>query len=139
MSEKIEHEGVISRIVKENAWVSIIQRSACAECHAKSMCNISEQKEKIIEIQGIDSSFHEGEKVIVTGNASLGLLAVLYAFVIPIISIVLILFFFLTYFHSESIAALAAIVNLIIHYSLLYIFRDKLKRKFVFTIKKIDK
>ncbi len=134
MSGQIEHEGVISRLDKGKAWVSIVQSSACADCHAQSMCRLSGQKEKIIEIPNIDTSFHEGDKVIVVGSASLGLLAVLYAFVVPLIWVVAVLVVSLSYFHSEILAVFISIAVLVVYYLILYLYRDKLKKKFVFKI-----
>ena len=136
MKEKISHEGIIFKVDNGKAWVTIVQKSACADCHAKSMCQISEQKEKNIEIAGVDDSFNAGDKVSVIGATSLGLWAVFYAFVIPLVLIVLTLIFSLSYFQSESIAALFSMGILIVYFLILYIFQDKLKKKFVFTIKK---
>ena len=137
MNNEIEHEGIISRIDKEKIRVSIMQNSACAGCHAKSMCQFSESKEKIIEIFSVDSSFHEGDKICVVGNSSSGLQAVLYAFVIPLVLIVTILVFYLSYFDSETLAALVAIIALVAYFFILYAFREKFKKKFVFKIKEI--
>ena len=136
MNEKIEHEGVISRLNEGKAWVSVVQSSACADCHARSMCHLSGRKEKVIEIPYIDAFFHEGDKVIVIGSTSSGLQAVWYAFVIPLILIVSGLVICLSYFNSESLAALAAIVVLAAYFFILYMFRDKFKKKFVFRINK---
>ena len=136
MRERIEHEGVISRIDKEKAWVVIMQSSACADCHAKTMCRISEQREKIVEIPDIDASFQAGDKVIVVGSASLGLQAVGYAFVIPLILVVVGLIMSFSFFNSESLAAMVAIVILVAYFFILYIFKDRFKKKFVFKMKK---
>lgn len=136
MNEKIEHEGIIFRKEGKKAWVNIVQNSACSGCHAKSVCHLSEKKEKTIEIPDVDDSYHEGDKVIIVGNSSLGLRAVLYAFVIPLALVVLILAFCFYYFNSESIAALSALAGLTVYFLLLYTLRDKFKKKFVFTIQK---
>ena len=135
MSEKIEHEGVISRIDKGRIWVTIVQKSACADCHAQSMCQLSEQKEKCVEIPNVDTSFLVGDKVVIVGNSSLGLQAVMYAFVIPLILIVVALAICLSQFSSESLAASVAVVVLAVYFFVLYAFREKFKKKFVFEIK----
>ena len=134
MNGQIEHEGVVSRLDKGTAWITIVQSSACSDCHAQSACRISGQKEKIIEIPHVDNSFHEGDKVIVVGSASLGLLAVLYAFVIPLILVVALLVISFSYFHTESLAALISIAVLFTYFFVLYVFKSRFKRKFVFKI-----
>ena len=134
MSERIEHEGIISRLDEGKAWVTVIQSSACADCHAKSMCQSSEQKEKTIEIPNVDTSFHKGDKVIIVGSASLGLHAVLYAFIIPLILIVAGLILSLSYSNSDTLAALVALVILMAYFFILYMLQNKFKKKFVFRI-----
>jgi sigma-E factor negative regulatory protein RseC len=136
MNERIEHDGIISRLDEGKAWVTIVQSSACAGCHTQSMCQISGQKEKTIEIPCIDDSFHAGDQVLIIGSSSLGLQAVFYAFAIPLVLIVFMLIISFLYFNSETFAALVTIVVLVAYYFVLYMLRDKLKRKFVFRIKK---
>ena len=72
-----------------------------------------------------------------TGNLSLGLQAVLLAYVVPLVLLVAVLFVSIDALGSEPGAALAAIATLAIYYGVLYFVRDKLARKFSFTIKHI--
>jgi len=133
---KIEHSGIITKIENDCIYVSITQLAACAECHAKTMCSISESKNKIIEIPYTESGFKPGDSVMVTGTPTMGLMAVLYAFVIPLTVILLMLFIFDHFFGSETLAALLCIVSLALYFVVLYLFRKKLKKKFVFTLTK---
>jgi len=135
-TKKIEHEGVISKIDNDCIYVSIMQVAACAECHAKTLCSLSESKEKIIEIPFYDGGFKVGERVIVTGSASVGLMAVFYAFVIPLILIVLVLACVINFIDSETLAVVLAIVSLTVYYGILYLCRDRMKKNFVFTLTK---
>ena len=83
MSESINHNGIIEKIDGGTVYVRIIQQSACSGCHAKSMCTASESKEKIIEVPDNSGKFHINEEVLLCGQSSLGLQAVLLAFVFP--------------------------------------------------------
>lgn len=85
MSESINHNGIIEKIDGGTVYVRIIQQSACSGCHAKSMCTASESKEKIIEVPDNSGKFHINEEVQLCGQSSLGLQAVLLAFVFPLI------------------------------------------------------
>ena len=138
MSKHIHHNGVIDRIDNGIAYVRIIQQSACAGCHARSMCSASESKEKIIEVVDHSGKFNVNEEVLICGQNSLGLQAVFLAFVIPVIIIVLVLGIASVTNSSEAISALSGLMFLVIYYIILYLFRDKLKRKFVFTLKKLN-
>lgn len=136
MAEKIEHEGFISSIKDGVICVNIIQTSACSECHAKSLCNLSEKKEKVIEIPYFKKNFNVGEKVTVSGSASIGLIAVLFSFVIPLILLVVVLSLFIAVIGDEALSAIFAIVSLFIYYLLLYLFRGQFSKKLVFSLEK---
>lgn len=47
----IEHEGIITGISKSHIFVRIIQHSACAGCHAASLCTTTDQKEKLSRLK----------------------------------------------------------------------------------------
>jgi Positive regulator of sigma E activity len=134
---KIEHEGVIVRVGNDFVFVNIEQYSACADCHAKGMCNLSEKKEKIIEIpRRLDENYNVGDKVTIIGASSLGLKAVFYAFVLPLIIITLVLAVTIYNLKSESLSALFSILSLVVYYFIIYLFKDKFKTQFVFTLTK---
>lgn len=137
MNNTIHHTGIIERIDPDKVYVKIIQQSACAGCHAKSMCNASESKDRIIEIEGLFNSFQVNEEVELQGQSSLGYQAVLYAFVLPLLLLFAVIIFCLGMNRSEAVSALAGIAVLPAYYSVLYFFRDKLKKKFVFAMKKL--
>ena len=138
MSKHIHHNGVIDKIDNGIAYVRIIQQSACAGCHARSMCSASESKEKIIEVVDHSGKYTINEEVLICGQNSLGLQAVFLAFVIPVIILVLVLVIASATNSSEAISALSGLICLVLYYIILYLFRDKLKRKFVFTLKKLN-
>ena len=88
MSESINHNGRIEKIEGNAIFVRIIQQSACSGCHAQGMCGASEKKEKIIEVNDNSGKYHVNEEVTLCGQSSLGLQAVLLAFVLPVIFVV---------------------------------------------------
>lgn len=138
MHDTIHHTGIIERIDPDKVYVKIVQQSACAGCHAKSMCNASESKDRIIEIDGLYNSFQLNEEVELQGRTTLGYLAVLYAFLLPLILLLAVVIICLESNRSEAVSALAGITVLPVYYSVLYFFRDKLKKKFVFAMKKLN-
>ena len=88
MSESINHTGFVEKIDGDTVFVRITQQSACSGCHAQSMCSASEKKDKIIEVPDRSGRFHVNEVVIICGQNSMGLQAVLLAFVIPLVIVV---------------------------------------------------
>ena len=135
-NKQIDHVGTISYIKDEKITVSILNVSACAGCHAKSACSMSDMKEKEIDIIDYSSSFKLGEEVKVVYQESLGWLALLLAYVLPFV-LVLITLFIATAFTNELISGLMALGILLPYYSLLYFLKDRLKKTFSFTIHKI--
>lgn len=138
MQDTIHHTGIIERIDRDKVYVKIMQQSACAGCHAKSMCNASESKDRIIEIEGSFDSFQVNEKVDLQGRSALGYLAILYAFGLPLLLLFVVIIICLEMNRSEVISALAGLIALSVYYSVLYFFKDKLKNKFVFAMKKLN-
>jgi sigma-E factor negative regulatory protein RseC len=73
------------------------------------------------------------------GTTSMGLSAVVYAFVVPffVLMIVLCLCYSLTN-HNEVLSGVIALLSMIPYYIGLHLCKDRLKRKFSFTIKPIN-
>lgn len=128
-------EGIIKNISDNTIYVSVIQSSACAGCHAKSACGMSDSKEQIIRISD-NGQFQEGEKVKVSFRPSVGMKAVLYAFAIPLILLVVSLALSVYWFEKEALAALAGLSVLAVYYMVLYFLKDKLDKQFTFNIEK---
>ncbi len=135
MEHRISHEGIITGIDNNNVQVKILSKSACASCNIKGACNMSEMKEKLIVIpRPKDKDFSVGQYV----NISMGLgqanKAVIFAYVIPTI-ILFSMIFILNHFKvEEGIHALISIGSLIPYYLILFLFKDKIKRKFEYEI-----
>lgn len=138
MSETIHHIGIVARISQEAVFVRITQRSACSGCHAKSMCSASEQKKQIIEIPDHTGQYAVGEEVEVCGQTNLGMEAVVLAFVIPLILVVAGVAGGIYLGCDESVSGLISLLILVPYYGALYLFRDRLKKRFVFTVRKLN-
>ena len=138
MSNSINHTGVIEKIEGNLVFVRITQQSACSGCHAKSMCAASECKDKIIEVSDYTGNFRVNENVMICGESSLGLLAVLLAFILPLIIIVGAIVAGNSLQWKETTSGLCSLLVLAIYYCILYFLRDKLKKRFVFTLRKLN-
>jgi sigma-E factor negative regulatory protein RseC len=139
MKSIIHHCGVVEKISGHSVYVKIVQQSACAGCHAKSMCMAADSKEKVIEIPDSSDLYHVNESVIVCGQSSMGMQAVLLAFVLPLLLVVTAIVSGTYSKWDEGVSALAGLLILLPYYGALYLFRDKLKKRFIFTLKKTEK
>ncbi len=135
MDKLISHEGDVVAVNGDTVFVRIIQHSACAECHAQGVCSASDQTEKVIEVNDKLHSFSPGDRVLLEGNLTLGLNAVLLAFVIPFLLVICALIIASILTRNDIISGLSSVLILLPYYYLLYMKRDKLKRKFAFRIK----
>ena len=135
----IKHLGIVENIQGSHLSVRIVQTSACAACSAKGHCSSADSKDKIIDI--IDtaaSSYRVGEKVMVLGETSMGMMAVVLAFIIPFILLIFSLFLFMALMENELYSALLSLAILIPYYFILWLNKTRLKQKFSFTIKPIN-
>ena len=135
MEHRISHEGIITRIDNDNVQIKILSKSACASCNIKGACNMSEMKEKIISVpRPEDKNLSVGQEVKISMGLGQANSAVIFAYVIPTI-ILFSMIFILNHFKiEEGINALISIGSLVPYYLILFLFRDKMKRKFEYEI-----
>lgn len=136
----IKHLGIVENIQGAHLSVRIVQTSACAACSAKGHCSSADSKDKIIDITDADasSSWKVGETVMVVGETSMGMMAVVLAFVIPFVLLVASLFLFMALTANELYASLLALALLVPYYFVLWLNKARLRQKFSFTIKPIN-
>ena len=131
--ETIKHDGIVESIDAGKVTVRILQASACSSCSARQLCRSSESKEKLIEVRGDYPTLHVGDSVTLQGSVRQGLRASLLAYIVPLILMVVALFYG-THLNGEAAGALAALLVLAIYYGVLYLLRDKIGKQFEFSI-----
>ena len=135
MSKNITHDGVVVAIDGQDVHVMIVQHSACAGCHAKGACTASDSKDKIIIAKSRGEAYQIGERVLLVGTNSMAWSALAYAFILPLILSIALLFV-VSGIVSEAMSCLFVLALLAIYYFILFLFRSKLETKFVFYIEK---
>jgi sigma-E factor negative regulatory protein RseC len=136
MKQEIEHSGIIESINGQQMRVQIVQMSACSSCHAKGACSAADMDEKYIDVESNDIDLKVGDAVNIYGQSSMGLFAVLLAFVLPFILILLSLIVANNFTKNEGIAGTISLAVLIPYFAILSLFNNKLKRKLKFYIRK---
>lgn len=136
MSQIIEHSGIIENINGSNIRVQIIQESACSGCHAKGACSAADLKDKYIDVETDQTGYRVGDTVTLLGQSSMGLFAVLLAFVLPFLLILLTLLFLKNKIDNELISGTIALGILIPYFIILSFFNNQLKSKLKFSIRK---
>ena len=137
MTNTIEHQGIIISIDDSVAHVKIEQTSACASCHVKTVCGASEKTEKIIDAHIVDDTLKIGDSVTIIGQKSLGIQAVLLAYVLPFVLIAAVLFVANIFTTNELVIGTCALTSLTPYFIVLRLMRNKIQAKFQFyAIKK---
>ncbi len=133
----IEHLGRVDAITTTDIRVVIVSQSACASCHAKGYCTASDMAEKIVVITKPNHNYMVGEAVKVILKQSTGYKALFLGYLLPLIILITSLFIF-SAFTSEGKAGLFSLLMLLPYYAIIYLFKSKLSKQFIFDIEKIS-
>ena len=140
MTNKIKHLGIVESIEGLHVKVRILQTSACAACSIKGHCNASDMEEKMIDAYNHRAVPCEiGERVMVCGTTSMGMKAVLLAFAVPFLVLLVSLFITMEITGgNEGLSALVSLCMLVPYYIVIYLIRNKLSKTFSFTLESIN-
>lgn len=140
MTDIIKHRGIVENINGSHMQVRIVQTSACSACSVKGHCNASESKEKLIDVFEMKaSSYHKGEEVMLYGTTSMGMRAVGLAFGVPFLILIIALFISMRFTQGdELLSAVIGLAAMAPYYLVLYVYRNKLGKKFSFTVEPIN-
>ncbi len=134
---QVDHEGVITSITEDKIVVEIINKSMCAACHAKSFCSTSDQKEKTVDVPYYNNDeFKVGENVIVSMKRTMGFKAVWISYVIPLAILMIFLLTLQQINPNDLFVGGISILAVAVYYLIIYLLRDRISNKFVFTIAK---
>ena len=133
---EIRHSGRILEITPDFTTVQIVVSSACSSCHAKAMCGMSEDEEKVIMVPTDPYAEHKvGDEVQVMTKMSMGMKAVWISYVIPLAILMILILSLSRVIGNEYLTGLGAIAGVALYYIGIWLFRDRLSNEFVFYIK----
>ena len=132
---EIRHDGKIVEITPEFTTVEILVSSACAACHAKGLCGMSEAEQKVIMVPTDPYAEHKvGDQVTVKTKMTMGLKAVWISYVIPLAVLMILILSLSAVFEKEYMTGLVSIAGVALYYFGIWLFRDRLSNEFVFYI-----
>ena len=133
---EIRHSGKILEITPDFTTVQIVVSSACAACHARTMCGMSEDEEKVIMVPTDPYADHKvGDEVEVMTKMTMGLKAVWISYVIPLAVLMILILSLSAVIANEIVLGLVAIAGVALYYFGIWLFRDRLSNEFVFYIR----
>ena len=137
MGEVVNHPGKVISVSQEEVLIKVERGGACSGCSNKKACQFGESEDHIVAVKTNDaSSYCEGEDVSVSLKGSLGLKAVLYAYMLPLLLLMTAFIVLRLFIDSELLQILFALIPIVIYYFALYKLRNKLDKKFNFHISK---
>ena len=138
MANTIKHQGIVENINGTHLQVRIVQTSACASCSIKGHCSSADTKEKLIDVIDESSSYQPGDRVWVTGELSMGVMAVLFAFIFPFLILIISLFVFMAIWNDELRSALCSLALLVPYYNILWLNKSRMGKKFSFSVRPMN-
>lgn len=132
---EITHTGKILEITPEYTIVQILVSSACSACHAKGLCGMSEDEEKVIMVPTDPYKERQvGDEVQVLTKMTMGLKAVWISYVIPLAVLMILILSLSSIFENELMTGLGSIAGVAVYYFGIWLFKDRLSNEFVFYI-----
>lgn len=137
-SSKIEHRGTVVAVDGDNLKVEIISVSACGSCSAANLCSAAEKKSKVVDvIASAGQKFNVGDVVDFVGDDSMGVRAVVIAYVVPLMLVVVGLVCGKALGLGDAGCAVCAIAPLAPFYLGLYFLRGRVDKQFKFRAKNL--
>ena len=138
LPRQIVHEGKIVSIDNASIGVEIVNKSACASCHAKGVCGAAEEQVRIIDIPQTLSTatagYQVGDTVKLVLSATMGMKAVILAYGLPLVILLAAILIFSALKIEQLYVGLFSLAAVAVYYIIFAIFRDKLDKEFVFSI-----
>ena len=135
---QIEHKGTVASVERNVVRVDIEVMEACGSCASRKACAMGQGTTREILVYAEDvGSYSVGEVVRVAARQSMGVMAVVLCYVLPLVVLVAVLAIAVLSGLSEGLSAIVTLCFLVLYYAVLALFRNKIASKVVFTINKI--
>ncbi len=130
-------EGIVRNIDGDDISVEIIVSSACSGCHAKSICIPSDRRQEIVTVKNSrQETYQVGETVDLLLETSAGNKAVILAYVLPLVVLLVLLFGCYTLTHNELLSVGISILGILLYYLILKSAGKSVEKGIEFGIRK---
>ena len=132
---QIEHKGTVALVGRNFVRVDIEVMEACGSCASRKACAMGQGTTREIMVYTDEAQRYSiGEVVNVSAKQIVGLTAVLLCYVVPLVILVSALALPISLGVSEGIAALLSLTVTALYYFVLWLFRNRIAKRVVFTI-----
>jgi sigma-E factor negative regulatory protein RseC len=130
----INHDGQVVEISDNKVVAEIFVSEACGTCQAKGLCHTNGKRVRVEAEAEPGQEFQVGQKVKVAFTPTLAMSSVLLAYVLPLVLMFAVMFTLIAITGSQDVGCLCGLAVLPVYYTILYMLRHKLRRKFKFSI-----
>lgn len=131
------HDAVVKKIEDEHIIVRMEVESACAACHSKHLCGMTESKQEELIVENPDHEIFEiGERVKVEIRHSLAWKAILVCYLFPFLVLFVSFIILSITLENELQSALLALGATAAYYFVVWLFRNKIDQNTHFIIRK---
>lgn len=134
----VEQKGTIEAILNNRITVRIDRASACGDCNIQGICNLTGPLVRTFDVKNAGQHYATGDLVQISITRSMGNKAIVVGYLLPFILLIITLLILTSLSLAEWISGLISLAVLVPYYLALYLFRNKLSRTFIFTIRKKD-
>ena len=135
---QIEHKGTVALVGRNFVRVDIEVMEACGSCASRKACAMGQGTTREIMVYTDEAqNYSVGEIVNVTAKQSLGLIAVVLCYVIPLVVLVGALAAAISLGLSEGYAAILSLASTVLYFGVLALFRNRLSKRIIFKINKL--
>lgn len=136
MTSEITHRGFVSAVADGSVKVSLFRPAACGSCLMKGHCGAEHEHREHFEIEA--QGYALGDEVQLTMSTGTGLGAVLVAYIIPFIVLMLALITSLQLALSEGMSAVISLLAVGLYYVILKMASATIRHHFSIHIKKLQ-
>ena len=130
-------EGIVRAVNGDDISVEIIVSSACSGCHAKSICIPSDRRQEIITVKNTrQEEYQIGETVELLLETSAGNKAVILAYVLPLVVLLVLLFSCYALTHNELLSVGIGVLGVVLYYLILKSAGKSVEKGITFGIRK---
>ena len=136
--EQIEHRGVVCSVEEGVVRVAVEVSEACGGCSARKSCAMGQSEKREIVVYTTEySNFSVGEAVQVGAKQSLGVVAVLLCYVVPLVLLLVAMVAAQLLGCSDGISAVVGLGTQALYFGVLALFKERISKKVIFTINKL--
>ena len=135
---QMEHKGIVAFVERDFVRVLVTVNEACGGCSARSSCAMGMGEKREITIYTADASNYSiGENVIVSAHRSIGFMAVVLCYIVPLVVLISAIVIANAYGCADAISALVALGATALYFAILAVFHKHISKKVTFKIHKL--